>query len=371
MDVYMKKILHMTPPEVHNGVYRYIFNHMEYIDLNKYNFSFLMRNKADLMKTDEYRKYGFDILSFNNTERYNPDGLRDEIMSVLSNGYDAVHLHTSEWRGFMIEEIAMELKVPHVIVHSHSSGIDLYNDIDRENRLRIHMQFKKQFNTHMATDFCACSNLAAKWLFGENIPREEIKIMPNAINVSKYHFDFSKRRELREKLGVSEKIVVGCVGRYSYTKNQSFLIDVFAKAIKYNKDLFLILIGQGDDREALQKRIRDLQIEKYVLCLNWQNDIERFLQAFDLFCLPSHFEGFPISVIEAQAAGLKCLLSDNITEEASITDLVKYIPLEEDMWIEEVCKARSDDKRTCMDDIIQRKGFDIKGSVKKLEMLYS
>lgn len=107
----MKKIriLHMTPPEINNGVYQYIFNHMQFIDQNRYQFEFLTRNKAGLVKTKEYQKYRFNIWSFENTERDGREGLRREIIGILRNGFDAVHLHTSIWRGFLIEETAMEM----------------------------------------------------------------------------------------------------------------------------------------------------------------------------------------------------------------------------------------------------------------------
>ena len=127
-----KRILHMTPPIINNGVYKYIFNHLEYIDRERYQFIFLTRNAKALEATEECKKYGFDIQPFCNTERNNEEKLRQEITSILRQGYDVVHLHTSFWRGFLIEQIAMELKIPKVIVHSHSTWVDVADDKRRE-----------------------------------------------------------------------------------------------------------------------------------------------------------------------------------------------------------------------------------------------
>ena len=152
----MKKILHMTPPDIRNGVYRYIFNHMKYINQNEYRFDFLTRNKDDLMKTSEYQEYGFKIQSFANTERDSKDGLRREIYRILENNYDAIHLHTSAWRGMLIEEIAMEMQIPQVIVHSHSTGVDFQSAEEREKVVKIHEEYKREFDFRYATDVCAC-----------------------------------------------------------------------------------------------------------------------------------------------------------------------------------------------------------------------
>lgn len=239
------RILHMTPPEIHNGVYQYLFNHMKYIDQDRYQFEFLTRNKPGLMETKEYGQYHFNVWSFENTQRHSEEGLRKEIVRILDHGFDAIHLHTSMWRGFLIEEIAMEMGIPQVIVHSHSTGADFILREERDRLLKIHETYKKQFCMEMATDVCACSRLAGEWLYGEQIPKERIRILPNAVEVEKYHFHPKKRKQVRDRLGLDDRVIVGNVGRYSYQKNQAFLIKTFAKARQKNKKLFLILMGQG------------------------------------------------------------------------------------------------------------------------------
>lgn len=365
-----KKILHMTPPIINNGVYKYIFNHMEYIDRERYQFEFLTRNVKELEATEAYQKYGFRIQPFCHTERDNEEGLRREIEHILGQGYDAIHLHTSFWRGFLIEQIAMEMKIPKVIVHSHSTWVDVKDDKKREEMIRKHNAYKEAFDFRYATDVCACSRLAGDWLYGDRIPQEKIQILPNAIHVEKFIFRPKIRESIREKFGLQNRIVVGSVGRYCYQKNQGFLLKAFAMAKEYNKNPFLLLIGGGELRDELKKLIAELEIKEDVCCLNWQNNVNDYFQAMDIFCLPSLFEGLGITCIEAQAAGLKCMLSDTVPEEAAVTDLVTFLPLEEQLWAEEMARSKQAGERERKDDEIQAAGYDIKTAVKKLENLY-
>lgn len=364
------RVLHMTPPIVNNGIYRYIFNHLEYIDRERYRFEFLTRNAKALAATEECRRYGVAIRGFCNTERNNETDLRREIMDILSRGYDAIHLHTSFWRGFLIEQIAMEMKIPKVIVHSHSTWVDVQDDRKREEILRIHNGYKEKFDFTYATDVCACSRLAGDWLYGERIPREKIRILPNAIDVEKYSFRPKTRKNLRKKLGLEDRIVVGSVGRYCYQKNQEFLIRAFAKAREHNRKLFLLLIGGGELKDELKGLAAGLGLKDAVCCLNWQENVSDYFQVMDLFCLPSRFEGLAITSIEAQAAGLPCFLSDPISREAQVTDLITFLPLEEQVWAERMMESRQAGERDKKDMELAQAGYDIRTAVKKLENLY-
>lgn len=364
------KILHMTPPDVNNGVYRYIFNHMQYMDMEKYQFAFLTKAADELKLTKEYQQYGFTVHMLQNRQRDSREGLRREVVHVLDQGYDVIHLHTSSWRGFLIEQIAMEMRIRKVIVHSHSTGIDITDHVERDKQIKEHESYKEQFTMQYATDVCACSALAADWLFGAGIPKAQVWILPNAIDVGKYRFDLWKRQKVRAFLHLENRIIIGNVGRYSYQKNQKFLIRAFAQAHFRNGALFLLCLGEGDLLEELKVLIKELSVEDSVLCLEWQEHVEDYLQAMDVFCLPSRFEGLPISAIEAQAAGVKCLISDCVTKEVRVTDLVKFLPLEESCWAEELAACKTDVRRDWQDDKIAKAGFDIRFAAKRLEELY-
>lgn len=364
------KVLHMTPPIIKNGIYKYIFNNMEYFDLDKFQFDFLTQNRKELMETEEYKKYHFEIRSFTTTQRENPEKFRQEIYDILSDGYEVIHLHTSFWRGFLIEEIAMELGIPKVIVHSHSAGIDFKSEEDRNVLMGIHEKFKAEFGKQHATHLCACSMEAAKWLYNDTIEDKDIILLNNGIDSEKFIFNELKRKELRKKYGLEDKIVVGNVGRFCFQKNPLFLIEAFAEAKRKNSNLFLVMIGEGDLKEEMEKLIEAKNIASGVLLLDWQENVQDYLQMFDVFCFPSRFEGLGISVIEAQASGLRCLVSDSITKECKVTDLVTFLPLEYQIWGNEIAQCSNEYVRRNMTDVIKDKGYDIKIEAKKLEKLY-
>ena len=366
----MIKILHMTPPEVQNGVCQYIFNHMPFLDQSRYEFSFLTKASKELAETKEYARYHFPIYRLDGVQREGQAGFEREIRGILDRGFDVIHLHTSAWRGFLIEEIAMEMKIPKVIVHSHSSGIDFVSENEREQIWKEHTYYKEKFTMDYATDVCACSELAADWLFSDNIPRSRIQILPNAVDVRKFHFVPEVRERLRRKLGIEDRVVIGNVGRYSYTKNQEFLVRCFAEAYKRNPKLYLILIGQGENISYIRKLVNELDMKEHIRCYGWMENIHEFLQAMDLFCLPSRFEGLPISAVEAQASGLKCLISDAVTRETDLTGLVRFIPLEKDCWIDAMGEAGEDADRDIMDQAFEKAGYSMEASCGRLMRLY-
>lgn len=364
------KILHMTPPIVNNGIYRYIFNNWEYMDHNRFEFSFLMQAPEELMKTDEWKKYRFEIRYFSIPQRVDPDRFRKEIYNILSDGYDVIHLHTSYWRGFMIEEIAMELGIPRVIVHSHSSFIDQNDAIERERQLEIHNNLKSKFSSEYATDYWACSKVAADWLYGPNIPRERIKILPNAIDIDKFKYSEDTRIKLRRKYHLEDKLVLGCVGRFEYQKNQTFLIDILKKLQDKRHDAFLILIGEGDKENELRKKVHEYGLDDSILFAGWKNDVNNWLQAFDIFVLPSLFEGFPISLIEAQSSGLECIVSDTITRDSKINDNVYFYELDIDKWVEKISDYSTEIDRKMGSANVKLAGYDLVDAAKLLEDYY-
>lgn len=356
--------------DVNSGVYRYIFNHYEYFDKSLFEFGFLTRAAVNLMNSSEYLKYRFNVHSFTATQRDNPQKLADEIKEVLSQ-YDIIHLHTSSWRGFLIEKIAMEMGMQKVIVHSHSTGIDVTNSVERLAQYKEHSNYRNLFSKKYATDYCACCYKAANWLFGDNIPKSEIKILPNAIDVKKFLFNEKIRKEIRGKLQISDKYVVGHVGRYSYTKNQLFLIELISQLKRKIPNIMLICIGEGENKPILEKAISDYKLENYVMLIDWVENINDYLQAFDLFCLPSLFEGLPISVIEAQAIGLPCIVSDYVTDEIAITSLVCRLSLNHEKWVNAIKKrSGGENTRRSYDKELIEKGYNVKESAEKLMKLW-
>lgn len=366
----MKRILHMTPPILNNGIYKYIFGNLEYIDRSQYQFEFLTQNREGLMETDEYRKYRFPIQKISTTQRHSPERFRREIEKILSDGYDVLQLHTSYWRGFLIEEIAMELGIPKVIVHSHSTGIDVSDDQERASRLAVHESLKDQFDERYATHFWSCSHMAADWLFGKQIDRTKIRILPNAIDLQRYGYRNDIRERKRAQLGLEHKFVMGNTGRFEYQKNHEFLLRVFVKVYKRNPAARLLLAGEGENMDKIRNMAEEAGVSQAILFLGWREDVDELLQAMDVYCLPSWFEGFPIVLIEAQAAGLQCMVSSLVTNEASITECIHRMDLEEDNWVRAIEALADGYERQDTTAQLRAAGYDLPEQARALEKLY-
>lgn len=364
------RILHMTPPIIKNGIYKYIFSNLRYLDRTKFEFDFLLGKKEELMQTEEYQRYHFGIRTFSVTPREDEKRFREEITEILSDGYDVIQLHTSFWQGFIIEEIAMQIGIPKVIVHAHSTGLDENDSIKRGVLMQNHERLKRQFDWKYATDLWACSRKAADWLYDRRISREKICIMPNAIDVDAYAFDEEMRRCKRDELGLTGCYVLGHTGRFEYQKNHEFLLRVFSKVRSRVSNAKLLLIGDGSLLLQMQKLAKTLGIDKDVIFLGWREDVADLLQAMDVYCLPSRFEGLSIVSIEAQAAGLKCIAGDAVPSEAAVTDNFISLSLDDELWIEEIIRWREGYERSILKQQIRKAGFDIRDQVRKLENKY-
>ena len=156
---------------------------------------------------------------------------------------------------------------------------------------------------------------------------DDFEVLNNAIDTDLYTYNKEKADKVKKEFGIENKFVVGHVGRFNYQKNHPYLIAVFEQVCKLREDAVLLLLGDGPDKEAIEKQCESLGIADKVRFLGNQREPQKYYQAFDVFLLPSFFEGLPGVLVEAQAAGLKCFVSDTITREAKATDLVNYLSI--------------------------------------------
>jgi len=364
------KVLHFPIRNNIGGVTQYALNNWKYIDKERFQFDFATLSK-NLDYEDELIKQGCKVFHISCYAEDNKTQFAKEINQILDENYDVIHLHTSYWKTFCIEEIAKQRKVPKVIVHSHNTMVNINDENERIRILKIHNLQKRCFTSDLATDFCACSQMAADWLFGEQIPKDKIRIMKNAIDVEKFSYNENVRNEYRKKLGLENCYVLGHVGRFVYQKNHEFLIDVFNEVLKNIPTARLMLIGTGELEIDIREKLNKYGIQDKVLFLGKCNDVNYWMQAMDLFLLPSKFEGLPIVLIEAQSAGLKCLASANISREAAITDNIEFIPLNGDEWIKSIIRYSKGYERKNLNDVITNAGYNIRYQVRELENLYA
>ena len=211
----------------------------------------------------------------------------------------------------------------------------------------------------------ACSVPAGRWLFGSH----EFKVIHNAIETDCFKFSSGTRDEVRKALGVSDKLVIGTVGRIMHQKNPDGIIEIMREVVKKYPNSVLLWIGNGPMRELAEEKIRTYSLQDNITMLGVRDDVNRIMQAMDVFILPSFYEGLGVVAIEAQASGLPCYVSDKVPEEAKITDLCEFIPLNRwEVWCEAICKNHSA-RRDTQSEIIAA-GYDVQDTAKWLQEFY-
>lgn len=245
------------------------------------------------------------------------------------------------------------------IVHSHSSA-----NMGGRFTLVMHTLNKKLIRW-IATDFLACSESAAKWFYSKN----GYTIIKNGIDVRKFAYNPETRSRIREQLGLASNFVIGHVGRFGVEKNHKKLISVFHEIVRQNPDSRLILCGDGEERRNIENQISEYGLDDKVLLLGTIDNVHEVLQAFDVLVMPSIFEGLPFALLEAQAAGLPCVVSDTVSKESDITDLLRFLPLTapDETWSKEIinCRTRGLDN---WEELIAQ-GYDINTSISLIENL--
>ena len=218
----------------------------------------------------------------------------------------------------------------------------------------------------------APSTEAAEYTFGKGcIDKGKAMLIKNAIAVDDFIFNQEKRDKIRKDFKINDKFVIGHIGRFNLQKNHSYLIDIFAEIVKEHANSILILVGKGELEGEIKNRIESFNLKNKVIFTGVRADIPDLLMAMDVFIFPSFFEGMPNTVIEAQATGLKCLISDRITREAGFTDLVEFFPLDlrPSGWAKAALRYQTGYERKNMKKKFVEKGYDIKSTVKFFEEL--
>ena len=354
----------------YGGRTQVILKYWKHIDRQKFEFEFVAIGEK-LSYQQEIEDSGGKVHYLSCRAEENPLQFEKELEAVLKNNFDAIHIHTSFWKGFSVEKIAKKVGIPKIIIHSHNTSVSTIEDKALMQKMEeTHYQLRGVLTPSMATDFWACSSLAADWLFGEQIPKEQVVIIKNAIEVDKFLFNQAIRDQCRRELGLENCFVIGHVGRFVYQKNHEFLLRVFAEVHRICANARLLLVGGGVLEANIRAQARELNVDDAVLFLGPRSDVHNLLFAADAFCMPSRFEGLPIALIEAQSAGLKCISSDAVTVEAKITNNLVFLPLVEELWIRTLLDIENGYERADMYEVITSAGYNIKNLVKELEKRY-
>ena len=358
------RVAHVVGKMNNAGVEAVVMNYYRHIDRSKIQFDFIVDEDSTHIPREEIESLGgriFIVPPYQKLNKYIPALIK----LFKENKNKIVHSHINTLSVFPLYA-AKKAGVPVRIAHSHSTAAP---GEWKKNILKYTLRpFAKVYATHYA----ACSRYAGEWLFGKrSMERGEVTIFNNAIDLDKFKYDENVRNEVRKELGLEGKFVIGHVGRFCYQKNQEFLIDVFEEVYKQNPDAVLMLVGDGPDREKIEVKVKSSYVSDCVLILGNRNDTDRLYQAMDVFVLPSRYEGLPVVGVEAQAAGLPCVLSDKITKETKMTENVVFVSTSQSE-IEWANKVIQNIVIKRQDNIVQltNYGFNINRETDKLEKIY-
>lgn len=352
------------------GVYRNI-------DRSQMQFDFAVRSQQEEYYDREIQSLGGRIfrLPWRSKNPFSPWVYRRELNKVLKEegAFAAVHSHVNYYSGLVIP-VAQRAGVPVRIAHSHSTAFDRYNPLI----VLIWETLMRKAILRSATHLLACNTCAAEWLYGQDWERDQrVSIVHNAIDIRPFENPPEDRHIIRKRLGIPAKgTLLGHVGRFDTHKNHFFLIKIMKEFLNLQPDAQLLLIGEGELYSAVQAEVSTLGLGDKVHFLGVRNDVPDLLQAMDLFLLPSLFEGLPLVLVEAQAAGLPCLVSDTVPYEADLDlGLIKYESLKRSprVWARRIQQVLSTSPVAweLRKAALLREGHDISCLVSRLVNIYS
>ena len=343
------------------GVEAVVLNYFRHIDRSKVQFDFLIDSDSTLVPRVEIESLGgrvFEISPYQHVIEYQ----RELQRLFKQEGWKIVHSHINALSVFPLRA-AKRAGVPVRIAHSHSTS---GKGEHAKNALKAVL--KTQANRY-PTNKVACSEFAGKWLFGRDA---SFSVINNAIDMRQFSPSSDSRIHVRKQLGIAEDtFLIGHVGRFVEQKNHDFLLAVFREVLSREPNSMLALVGEGPLLEHVKQLSIDLGISNSVLFLGIRSDVASLYQAFDVFCLPSLYEGFPVVGVECQASGTPILASDAITPEIKLTSLMEFEQLSSSpqKWSEHLISMRklNDDPN----DSESLKAFDVSAASKRLEDYYS
>lgn len=304
------------------GVEAVIMNYYRHIDRAKVQFDFVVDGYEKTILDDEIQALGGKVYHIEPYKRNIFRYMYQIYRIVRDHHYDIVHSNMNTMSLFSLFP-AWLAGAPTRILHNHSTAV-------RSEGLRSLMKnILRPFAPIFANRYAACSRLAGDWMYGKKMMASgQVTIINNAIDLDDYAFSPEIRQQYREEMGISEEtLVIGHVGRFVYPKNHAFLIDIFREVVKKLPNTILLLIGDGELRPEIEKKVQHNHLAEKVCFLGLREDVKQLYNCMDIFVLPSWYEGLPVVSVEAQANGLPCLFSSQITDESKLTDTARFIEL--------------------------------------------
>ncbi len=358
------------------GAESMIMNYYRKIDRDKVQFDFLVHRKEQAAFDEEIESLGGKIYRFDPINPLFPGDYYKKLRLFFEDHkeYAIIHSHLNTFSCFPLK-IAKEFDIPCRIAHAHIA-IDDVNFMSlfskKESKKEtfkklIKLQLKKKVKKD-ATHLFSCGDKAGKWLFGDST---SFITMNNAIDTEKFAYNSVIANKYKEEFNLKNRLVIGHVGRFASQKNHAFLVKIFSAVLKEKPDCDLVMIGDGPLRKVMEKEVENLGINTNVHFLGVRADVPELFQMFDVFVFPSFYEGLPVTLIEAQAAGIKVFASDSITTEVSLTDDIEFLSIDKpaEYWAGKIIETDASKKNTNTEKIVKG-DYDIISNTKKIQEFY-
>ncbi|WP_169086930.1 glycosyltransferase family 1 protein [Paenibacillus sp. PL91] len=359
------RILQVATVMNRGGLETMLMNYYRQMDRSKIQFDFIVHRDEEGHYDQEIIALGGKIYRMPQIKpgNYSPYFKRLDLFFKEHPYYQVVHAHINENSSFILKA-AKKAGVPCRIMHSHLSDLGL--DIKLPFRMYARLAIKDN-----PSSYFACSKSAGKWLFGKRLADSgKVVVLNNAVDVKQFSFNSSTRDAIRAELAAGDRLVIGHIGRFNEQKNHDFLIDIFKAVHDKEPNSMLVLAGEGHLRPMIEKKIERLGLSEHVKLLGVRADVSDLLQGIDIFLFPSLFEGLPVVLIEAQAAGLSCVISDTITAETDVTGRLQFIGLKQpaEYWAEQMLSASREHADTA--ELLRKNGYDTSTMAKWLSDYY-
>lgn len=360
------RILHILHSMNRGGAEAMLMNYYRNMDRTKVQFDFLLTEQNHCQYEDEILSMGGKVFRIPLLSAKNPFPYINGVKSFLSShiDYRIVHSHTSSKSAVPLW-VAKRCGVPVRVCHAHSS--DAGHGIEGFVRGVLGIWLKQ-----VATDYMACGEDAGCCWYGESyVNQGKILVVPNAVDNDKFAYNQEIRNVIRDKYKIEENtLLLGMVARFHPVKNHSFALDVLKVLKDSGTDVKLMLVGDGELHDEIISKIKVLNLEQDVILTGIVGDVHNYLQAMDVVLMPSFNEGLPVSMIEAQASGVRCIVSTGVPKEVDVTDNVDFLPLDVAQWTECIAHMPKGWRDVNASEKVRAAGYDIVSAAKSLQDWY-
>lgn len=359
------KVMHFVSGLISGGVEEMLYNYCKFMDNEKYEFVVVYQHEPIESCINKIKSIGCRTIRITSRSENFVNNIKDSIRIIEQEKPDIVHAHMN-LMNFCALYSAKKCGVRVRISHSHIA------EKDKNFLYRGVAFFLKGLSIKYATNLFACGMEAGEYFYGKKRMYDEtVTIINNAIDLDYFIIDNQTKKENREECGLDGKLVIGHIGRFTYQKNHERLINIFRSVISKNKDAVLLLVGCGELEKKIRKKTYEMGLEEKVIFYGTTRDMRKVYSLFDVFVLPSYFEGLPVVSIEVQAANIPAILSSKVDKSCKVTEAIQFVDLEEsdEEWANRIIDFSKNFKPVNLSNLY--KLYDIKSKASILDECYS